>query len=498
MIMETPRRIETYYHLAGGGTLTKRDPPSVLFFSQSFLFVFLPIVLAGALFLSRVRGAVLVVPWLAVTSIVFYLQDGWRHGLLLALSIGVNWLVGAALMTARPHPRAAKMIFIAGVVFDVGLLAIFKYLDFFIRAANDLTGWHGAALGIILPVGVSFYTFTQIAYISDVYLKRHDHEPFVPYVLFVTFFPHLIAGPIIHHKEMMPQFHARRRISLFSDEMAQGWLLFAIGLFKKLVLADTLALFADRGFARGAVPGVGDAWLASLAYTFQLYFDFSGYADMAVGLALMFGILLPFNFNSPYKALNIQDFWRRWHMTLSRWLRDYVYIPLGGNRDGELRMLANLVIVFLIGGLWHGAAWTFVVWGALHGVAIVVHRLWTKFGLAMAPILAVFLTFLFVNATWVPFRATDSATAMTLITAMAGFAPSPDVVTLFAADWQWLTAALALSAAIVWTMPNSQTLVLGGLWRIGWLSGVATGTAVFVALIRASGGETSPFLYFNF
>ena len=472
--------------------------PRVLFFSQSFLFVFLPIVLAGALFLSRIRGASLVVPWLAVASVVFYVQDGWRHGLLLALSIVVNWVVGAALMQARGNPRLARAIFIAGVVFDVGLLAIFKYLDFFIRTANDLAGWHGAALAIALPVGISFYTFTQIAYISDVYLKRHDHEPFIPYVLFVMFFPHLIAGPIIHHKEMMPQFHARRRISLFSDEMAQGWLLFAIGLFKKLVLADTLALFADRGFADKAVLGAGDAWLASLAYTFQLYFDFSGYADMAVGLALMFGILLPFNFNSPYKALNIQDFWRRWHMTLSRWLRDYLYIPLGGNRGTEARTLGNLFIVFLVGGLWHGAAWTFVIWGAMHGVAIVVHRLWVQAGMRMMPALALPLTFLFVNAAWVPFRAESGATAAGILSAMAGAAASPDPMTLFAADWQWLIALLVLCGAIVWNLPNSQTIVLGGRWRIGWVSGMATGFAIFIALIRAGGGETSPFLYFNF
>jgi D-alanyl-lipoteichoic acid acyltransferase DltB (MBOAT superfamily) len=243
---------------------------------------------------------------------------------------------------------------------------------------------------------------------------------YLNYTLFVTFFPHLLAGPILHHKEMMPQFDAIKSKVFNYKNSAMGLFLFSIGLFKKVVIADTFSIWANAGFEATQALTLFEAWATSLSYTFQLYFDFSGYTDMALGVALMFNIRLPINFNSPYKALDIQDFWRRWHITLSRFLRDYIYIPLGGNRRGEIRTYSNLFTVFLIGGLWHGASWMFVIWGALHGVAMVIHRFWQRMGMGMHRVIAWFVTFNFINITWVFFRAKDWDQALNVLSGMIG------------------------------------------------------------------------------
>ncbi len=245
--------------------------------------------------------------------------------------------------------------------------------------------------------------------------KEYD---FLNYALFVTFFPQLIAGPIVHHKEMMPQFASRWNMVKRYKNIALGLFIFSIGLFKKVVIADTFAVWATAGFDTATTLNLIEAWATSLSYTFQLYFDFSGYTDMAIGIALLFNIKLPINFNSPYKALNIQDFWRRWHMTLSRFLRDYIYIPLGGNRKGEFRTYTNLLATFLIGGLWHGAGWTFIFWGFLHGLALVIHRVWQSLGFKMNKILAWFITFNFVNMAWIFFRAKEWDDAIKVLSGM--------------------------------------------------------------------------------
>lgn len=247
--------------------------------------------------------------------------------------------------------------------------------------------------------------------------KQYD---FLNYCLFVTFFPQLIAGPIVHHKEMMPQFANLKNRVINYKNIALGLFIFSIGLFKKVVIADSFAVWATNGFDKATVLNLFEAWATSLSYTFQLYFDFSGYCDMAIGAALLFNIKLPINFNSPYKALNIQDFWRRWHITLSRFLRDYIYIPLGGNRKGRLRTYVNLMATFIIGGIWHGAGWTFVFWGFLHGVALVIHRIWSELGFKMNKILAWFITFNFINITWVFFRAKDWDDALKVLKGMFG------------------------------------------------------------------------------
>lgn len=253
-----------------------------------------------------------------------------------------------------------------GISGNVLLLIYYKYADFLLVNIGEAVGFEVTLLNLVLPLGISFFTFTQIAYLVDAYKGKAREYNIINYVLFVTFYPHLIAGPILHHGEMMPQFDRIRSKLWDWGNAASGVFIFCIGLFKKVVIADSVAIYANAGF--DTASGFVDSWIAALSYTFQLYFDFSGYTDMAIGAALLFNIRLPQNFNSPYKALNIQDFWRRWHMTLSRFLRDYIYIPLGGNRRGEMIMLRNLMLTFLIGGLWHGAGWTFLFWGLLHGV----------------------------------------------------------------------------------------------------------------------------------
>jgi D-alanyl-lipoteichoic acid acyltransferase DltB (MBOAT superfamily) len=300
------------------------------------------------------------------------------------------------------------------------LLGIFKYVDFFIANIKAISNANIELIHIVLPLGISFFTFTQIAYLVDAFKGKAKDYSIWNYSLFVTFYPHLLAGPIIHHSEMMPQFDRIKNKILNYRFLSAGLFLFAIGLFKKVIIADWFADVANKGYSHVHALDFCEAWITSLSYSIQLYFDFSGYTDMALGSALMFNIQLPLNFNSPYRAQNIQDFWRRWHITLSRFLRDYIYIPLGGNRATDLRILANFMATFLIGGIWHGAGWTFVFWGFLHGIAMVIHRLWKKTEISMPKIVAWFITFNFVNFAWIFFRSNNFNEALSLIKAMIG------------------------------------------------------------------------------
>ena len=275
-------------------------------------------------------------------------------------------------------------------------------------------------LNLALPLAISFFTLQQIAFLVDTYEGLAKEKNFLDYTVFVTFFPQLIAGPIVHHKEMMPQFSSIKNKVINYKNITLGLLIFSIGLFKKVVIADTFAVWATNGFDVATTLNLLEAWVTSLAYTFQLYFDFSGYTDMAIGAALLFNIKLPQNFNSPYKATNIQDFWRGWHMTLSRFLRNYVYIPLGGNKKGEFRTYNNLMVTFVIGGLWHGAGWTFIFWGFLHGLALIVQRFWSKLGFKLWTWLAWLITFNFVNIAWVFFRAKEWDDAVKVLSGMIG------------------------------------------------------------------------------
>ena len=298
-----------------------------------------------------------------------------------------------------------KFLFIIGIIFNLGLLGYFKYYNFFLENINNVFNVNIKYIQVALPLGISFFTFQQVSYLVDSYKGESKKYKFLEYVLFVFFFPQLVAGPIVLSKEMIPQFEDDKKRKLNYKNISEGIYLFSIGLFKKVMMADTLSGIVSLGYNTiGSINSL-EAWLVALSFTLQLYFDFSGYWDMASGIAIMFNIRLPKNFNSPYKALNIQDFWRRWHITLGRFLTQYVYIPLGGSRGSRVKTYRNLFIVFLVSGIWHGAGWTFIIWGSLHGLAIVIHRIFRDNGHKMNKILAWLITFIFVNLAWVFFRA---------------------------------------------------------------------------------------------
>lgn len=392
----------------------------MIFNSYAFIFTFLPVMLLSYFWLLRKRLVLGSKVWLVGGSLFFYGYWNVVYIPLLLGSIFVNFFVGSALVNEKPLKVSKKSLLIFGILFNIMLLGYFKYTDFLLDNFNGLFGADVPLSHIILPLGISFFTFTQIAFLVDAYKEKVKEYDLLNYMLFVTYFPHLLAGPILHHSEMMPQFVSLWNWAVRWRNVAVGLFLFSIGLFKKIVIADTIATWANTGFDTATTLNLVEAWATSLSYTLQLYFDFSGYTDMAIGISLMFNIRLPINFNSPYKAKDIQDFWRRWHITLSRFLRDYIYIPLGGNKVGKYQNYSNLFAVFLIGGLWHGASWMFVIWGALHGIAIVIHRIWKDLGLRMWGWMGWFITFNFVNVAWVFFRAKDFASVEKVLGGMIG------------------------------------------------------------------------------
>ena len=392
----------------------------MLFNSYEFIFLFLPVVLSGYFLLNRKRLVTAAVVWLTATSLLFYAYWDLRYLPLLLGSICFNYAAGSLLGRGHLSSTNKRILLVSGISGNVLLLCYYKYLNFFISNVNHFLDARFNTLNLILPLGISFFTFTQIAFLVDNYKGKAREYNFLNYILFVAFFPHLIAGPIIHHSEMMPQFYSLKNKVLNWKNIVAGLSLFSMGLFKKIAIADTLSAAASKGFDVVNTLNFFSAWVTSLSFTMQLYFDFSGYTDMALGLALMFNIILPSNFNSPYKALNIQDFWRRWHITLSRFLRDYIYLPLGGNRRGELTAYINIWIVFFIGGIWHGAGWNFIFWGCLNGSAMVVYKIWAKSGLKMNRVLAWLITFNFTNICWVFFRARSFEDAAKVLKGMTG------------------------------------------------------------------------------
>jgi D-alanyl-lipoteichoic acid acyltransferase DltB (MBOAT superfamily) len=393
----------------------------MLFNSYTFILLFLPFVATGYFFLQKYAQGKWAHFFLLAASLSFMGFWNVHFALVLVASVFFNYVFGSALSLPTDWSKKYKNVFfIAAVAANIIFLGFFKYSNFFLNNINMLFSTQIGALHILLPIGISFYTFMQIAWLTDIYRHGGYRYSFLSYCLYVTFFPYVISGPIAYHHEIIPQFLSEKTKNLNIVNLCRGLFIFSIGIFKKTVIADTLGIIADGGFSASGSLTFTEAWLTSLSYTMQLYFDFSGYTDMAVGAALIFNIKLPANFNSPYKALDIREFWRRWHITLSRFLRDYIYIPLGGNRHGEYRTLASLMLTFLIGGLWHGAAWTFVFWGFLHGAALCIHRLWMKTGIHLNKILAWILTFGFINVTWVFFRAKDWDSALNVLRGMTG------------------------------------------------------------------------------
>ena len=393
----------------------------MLFNSPEFLGFFLPITLLFYFLLNKYQLDRAGKLWLLFCSLFFYAWWKPIYLILIVSSMTFNYFAGQKLNYIE-NKKLRKGFYIFCLMLNLSVLIYYKYTNFLVDNINFLLpqGHRLIIDKIALPLAISFFTFQKFAYITDSYKGETKGYDFLDFSLFVAFFPQLIAGPIVHHKKIVPQFenHENKRFQL--DNFLKGTYQFLMGLIKKIMIADTFAIVANAGYGDAAHLSFSDSWFCSIAYAVQLYFDFSGYSDMAIGAALMFNINLPLNFNSPYKSTNVQDFWRRWHITLGNFLREYIYIPLGGNRNGEFKTLSNLVITFLIGGIWHGANWNFLIWGFLHGMALVVHRLWQKANLKMNDTLGIIITFLFVNFAWVFFRANTFSGAIQVIKSMIG------------------------------------------------------------------------------
>jgi D-alanyl-lipoteichoic acid acyltransferase DltB (MBOAT superfamily) len=512
----------------------------MLFNSLQYLVFFLPVAWLGFRLLSAFQASSAQLLWLVACSVFFYASWDPVFVLLMTASVVVNFYCGRQL--ARRGGSA--LVLTTGVIFNLGLLAYFKYTGFFIENLNAIAGLLIPLPEITLPLAISFFTFQQIAYLVDVHRGEAREYSFLHYCLFVTFFPQLVAGPIVHHSEMMPQFETRQSRHDWLENTQVGITIIALGLFKKVVLADNLALLSDPLFARTEAGGAltfAEAWVAVGAFTGQIYFDFSGYTDIAIGSARLFGIRLPENFFSPYKSTSIVEFWRRWHITLSRFLRDYLYISLGGNRKGRVKRYRNLILTMVLGGLWHGAHWNFVIWGALHGFYLVINHFWrflfpprAERGAVTGSLLRVAswaITLLAVMIAWVFFRAQSTEAAFAILGAMAnpqsltidsayigqlyalqpGFAllgqlfpvSSPQTIPLV-----FLSAALLLS----FIAPNTQqfmarfqpTLIItrwtqpASRWQWRPTSAYALAIAVIAVIAMLGMDSNSEFIYFQF
>ncbi len=457
----------------------------MLFNSQLFVLGFLPSLLLLFYLVARWRTLRQLV--VVGGSVLFYGLWNWRFVPLLAGLTLANWLI--VQLFAR---IAERRLLLGGVALNLAALGLFKYANFFGSTATALLGRPPVAWSIVLPLGISFFTFQKISYLLDLYRGAKPIYHLLDFAEFVSFFPQLIAGPLVRHDEIIPQFERDPRCDRLWETLSRGATLFVIGLTKKVCLADTLAFAVDPLFAKAALVPLNatEAWSAALCYTLQIYFDFSGYSDMAIGLALMFGLRLPFNFDAPYRAVSVRDFWRRWHITLSRFLRDYLYIPLGGNRVGPSRQAANVILTMLLGGLWHGAAWSFVAWGGLHGVALALNSACDRRGLRMPRPLGWLFTMVFVVASWVLFRAQSFAVATAMLRSMAGLGAS--------GGYHIDNGVNVLIAAVVSVVgPTSQAAALHGLRPSAWMA-VPVGLAAVFALLLIGGRVPNAFIYFRF
>lgn len=432
----------------------------MLFNSYLFLFLFLPIVLIG-FFALRGKAPFWSMSWIVLASLFYY--GWWKPAFLLLLltSITVNLAFGKTILSGKLSSSANRIVLILGIIFNLCLLGYFKYAGFLITNVNELFHAGLPSPHILLPIGISFITFQKIAFLVDAYRGQVKNFSILNYIFFVTFFPQLIAGPIVHHAEIMPQIaNAPRRD--WQQDLAIGISIFIIGLFKKVIIADTLSIYADAGYSMlkaGQPLDLASAWITVLCYAVQLYFDFSGYSDMAIGLARLFGIRLPLNFFSPYQATSIIDFWRRWHMTLSRFLRDYLYFPLGGNRSGSTRRYINLFIVMFLGGLWHGANWTFAIWGSIHGFLLTLNHVWRRLPFTHATfyqskpvtMLSILITFILVTLAWVPFRADNISQAYLMWTYLI---PKTHHIGIASLHHFWLAQFTHVGYAADWFKPR--------------------------------------------
>jgi alginate O-acetyltransferase complex protein AlgI len=473
----------------------------MLFNSQVFLIVFLPIALALQWIVADHWRW-----WIAsllVLSAIFY--SYWNPPLLLLLigSILINW------WTAQQFGRTRSTSWLtAGIVVDLVILGIFKYLDFFLGSIAAVAGLAYHPFALALPLGISFFSFQQIGYMVDLRRGVAKPHPLVRYALYVSFFPHLIAGPLLRHSEFFASLDRRRPREESIRLYGQGLVLLVLGLMKKVLVADNLGFAVNQLYAHAAAGPLSfaEGWLAGLGFAMQIYFDFSGYSDIAIGLGLLFGIVIPDNFDAPYRATCVIDFWRRWHMTLSRMLRDYLYISLGGSRYGLSRQVAALLVTMLLGGLWHGAGWTFVLWGGLHGIALAANHLWRRGGFSMPAPLGLSVTFLFVVAAFVIFRADTLSTARHVLDAMAGADGLTWQVRLVESGWRpplfgsilvetamWLVIALAFALI----GPTSQVVVRTRL-EPRWPVAAALAVILGYLIVELGGEGGAEFVYFQF
>lgn len=460
----------------------------MLFNSQQFLLIFLPLTLILYFALAGKESSRI---WVLISaSLFFYAYWDLRFLPLLIASVMLNW--SCSLLYAS-HPY--KSILIAGVALNLLIIGFFKYTNFIIGNVTATAGVGFAPWNIILPLGISFFTFQQISYLVDLKRGAAPVYPFHKYLLYVTFFPQLIAGPIVRHDEIIGQYALDPMREGVYERLSKGFVLLFIGLFKKMILADTVAKTASFLFndaATGNTLSFYGSWVAAAAYALQIYYDFSGYSDMAIGLGSMFGLSIPVNFNAPYLAVSIRDFWRRWHITLSRFLRDYLYIPMGGSWFGVPRQMTALMVTMLLGGLWHGAGWTFVVWGGLHGLALVANHIWGKTGVSLPTPFGWILTLIFVVFGWVIFRADNLGTAVAIIRSMVGMNgvsfDLPDIMPPIRIFYFALPAFIG---------PTSQRLVEHWL-RPRPIYAAVVACALFYLALKAGDGDYSEFIYFQF
>lgn len=493
----------------------------MLFNSYDFIFAFLPITFVIFFCFTRFRLIKASLIWLTISSLFFYINGNLASLPILILSILLNYQLGEWIVAAKPLSKQAKLLLIVGIAFDLLILGYYKYTNFILTSVNAVLQTNINIARFALPAGISFYTFTQIAYLVDVYRGETKGNKYniLNYTLFISFFPKLIAGPILRHDELMPQFRQLKRFIFSQRNLALGFSMFSLGLAKKVLIADNIASWASPVFSNADAVNLLEAWAGALSYTFQLYFDFSGYSDMAIGLGLMFNLRIPINFNSPYKATSISDFWRRWHITLSNFLRDYLYIPLGGSRRGDMRRYVNLITTMLLGGLWHGAGWTFVVWGGMHGAYLSINHAWRKLNIPLPKFLGWLITFLAVIFSWVLFRAVNFHDATEIIKAMLGMKdivlpgnPQGKLAFLnqFGVQIQsWnnftylpeinggksLSIVLLLGLTLCVTLlPNTQQIV--EKIKLTWWWAIAIGIVTSLSLLSLN--RVTEFLYFQF
>ena len=463
----------------------------MLFNSLPFLYGFLPVTyIVFWLLKSKTQRYA----WLALTGYGFYAGWNYKFCALMAFSTVVAYLAGLGMLRWQEPSWKRRLCLVLPVTTDLALLGFFKYANFTLATASQLSAWFGwplalPKLDVILPVGISFYTFHTVTYIVDAYRRVIvPTKNFFEFSCYVSLFAQLVAGPIVRFRQIEADLERIGQADR-AKTLDIGWSFFVIGLAKKVLIADTIAAVIDPALSKYTELSSLDAWLCVLGYTYQLYFDFTGYSDMAVGLGYLFGLRLPQNFNSPYQALDIADFWRRWHMSLSNFLRDYLYIPLGGNRGATPMVYRNIMITMLLGGLWHGANWTFIIWGCYHGVLLVLYRMTQRWWDPLPAPVRGALTFVLVVIGWVIFRSTDMGMAETLLRAMFSWQTGGGIIGANA-----LMAMFCLAAPLAHLGPNTFEL------RHQWSSMTAVGMALLFGLsvFVIYGARSTPFLYFQF